>query len=267
MKFENVYWDEGSMKNDGVYPSILAIGDSWFWYPFPGGSLLNQLGRLVAQREHIVLALGSNGAEAFDYANGKYNRTIRTALRMHGSALSAVLISGGGNDFAGVNDLRPLLLDDCSGAKKAAACFKDGDGERSLNWLMTKTSASYRTLIGQIMGASRPETKIVLHNYDYAIPSGKGIFGKKSTWLRQALVDAGVPDKLHGECVKFVIDRLSDELKKLTAIDTSRIALVDSRGSLDGSDWANELHPKPSGFKKIATKKWQPVLLRFNLCA
>lgn len=64
MNFENVYWDAGSMEIDGVYPSILAIGDSWFWYPFPGGSLINQLGPLVAKKEHYVFALGNNGAEA-----------------------------------------------------------------------------------------------------------------------------------------------------------------------------------------------------------
>ncbi len=52
MHFENVYWDAGWMKDDHRAASILAIGDSWFWYPFPGGSLLNQLGRVVAPMQH-----------------------------------------------------------------------------------------------------------------------------------------------------------------------------------------------------------------------
>ncbi|NNG23186.1 SGNH/GDSL hydrolase family protein [Telluria aromaticivorans] len=267
MKFENVYWDEGSMKVDGVYPSILAVGDSWFWYPFPGGSLINHLGRLVATREHIILALGANGAEAFDYTHGKYNKMIRTALRMHGASLSAVFISGGGNDFAGVNDLRPMLRDDCSGAQDSSSCFRDGNGELTLEWLMGKISESYRSLIGQILVASRPGAKIVVHNYDYAIPNGKGIFGRKATWLRQALEDAGVPATLQADCVKTVINRLSIELEEITKIDPSRIHFVDSRGSLDASHWANELHPKPSGFRLIAMEKWNPVLVRLGLSA
>ena len=73
----NVYWDATSMQIDQVYPSILAIGDSWFWYPLPGGSLINQLGPLVASKGHFIFALGNNGAEAFDYVYGKYGRPIR----------------------------------------------------------------------------------------------------------------------------------------------------------------------------------------------
>ena len=98
-------------------PSIIAIGDSWFWYPFPGGSLLNQLGLLVAGKQHTVLAFGNNEAEAYDYVYGKYAKSVREALRLfNDGSLSAVFISGGGNDFAGFNDLRPLLNGNCSAA-------------------------------------------------------------------------------------------------------------------------------------------------------
>ena len=265
MKFENVYWDDASMKNDGVYPSILAIGDSWFWYPFPGGSLLNQLGRLVAKKEHFILALGNNGAEAYDYAIGKYNRSIRTALKFHGPSLSAVFISGGGNDFAGMNDLRPMLNDDCSRAHTAAECFRPGDEDRTLDWLMRKTGDSFRLLIGQIMTSANQNSRIILHNYDYAFPSGQGVFGKKGSWLRPALDDANVPKRLHRSCIQHVIDRLSDELHLQTDIDPSRIFLVDSRDTLREEDWANEIHPKPSGFKDIARNAWLPVLQNAGL--
>jgi hypothetical protein len=265
MKFENVYWDAGSMEIDGVYPSILAIGDSWFWYPFPGGSLINQLGRLVAKKEHYVFALGNNGAEAYDYASGKYSRSIRTALKFHGPSLSAVFISGGGNDFAGMNDLRPMLNDVCSGANTALECFRAGDEDHTLDWLMRKTSDSFRVLIGQIMASTSLQTKIIMHNYDYAYPSGEGVFGKNGSWLKPALDDAQVPKGLQRPCIKLVIDRLSDELHALSDIDVSRIYLVDSRDTLKAGDWANELHPKPSGFKDIAKKSWLPVLQNAGL--
>jgi hypothetical protein len=265
MNFENVYWDWGSMQVDGRFPSILAIGDSWFWYPFPGGSLLNQLGRLVAKKEHCILALGNNGAEAYDYVHGKYRKSVRAMLRMHGSALSAVFISGGGNDFAGFNDLRPLLKDDCSRAKTAKACFRPGNQDRTIGWLMRKTADSYRALIGQILASANANASIVMHNYDYALPSGKGVFGNKGSWLKPALDDAKVPAKLQRDCIRYLIDRITLELQGLVKIDSARIALVDSAGTLADGDWANELHPKPSGFRKIATQRWRPVLQGLGL--
>ena len=57
----NFYWDEDRMRNDGATPSLLAIGDSWFWYPPPGGSLLETLGPTVAVKSHQIFAIVSNG--------------------------------------------------------------------------------------------------------------------------------------------------------------------------------------------------------------
>lgn len=265
MSTGNVYWDSAEMGIDGVFPSILAIGDSWFWYPLPGGSLINQLGQLVAPKEHFILALGNNGAEAFDYVYGKYSRSIRTALKLHGAGLSAAFISGGGNDFAGMNDLRPMLNADCSAASQASECFRPGEEAGTVSWLMSKTAESYRMLIGQIMAASRPETFILMHNYDYAYPTGKSVFSSKGAWLKPALDDALVPADLQHDCVKFVIDSLSTQLQALTNIDPGRIFLVDSRKTLAEGDWANELHPKAAGFKKIAQSAWRPVLKRLGL--
>jgi hypothetical protein len=34
---------------------------------------------------------------------------------------------------------------------------------------------------------------------------------------------------------------------------------------LGTKDWANELHPKPEGFKRIVQERWQPVLKRAGL--
>jgi hypothetical protein len=265
MNFQNVYWDWNSMQNNAHSASILAIGDSWFWYPFPGGSLINRLGPLVAPKEHFILAIGNNGAEAFDYVHGKYKNIVTTTLNFHGPGLSAVFISGGGNDFAGVNDLLPLLNPDCKTAKSAAECFKPGDADGTLGGLMKKTAESYTLLIGQIMVKCPSDIKIFLHNYDYAIPSGEGLFGNDSDWLKPALEDAFVPEGLQRDCTKFLIDRLSDVLTALRDQGNGQVVFVDSRNTLTDSDWANELHPTPGGFKKIAENKWAPALAQNGL--
>lgn len=99
-----------------------------------------------------------------------------------------------------------------------------------------------------------------LHNYDYAWPSGEGVFGGESDWLKPALVAAKVPARLHHPCIMHLIDQLTKTLEELVKQNPQRIFLVDSRGTLAKTDWANELHPKPAGFKRIAEQKWQPVL-------
>jgi hypothetical protein len=264
MNLDNVYWGWDALHDSDVFPSILAIGDSWFWYPLPGGSLINQLGKLVARREHVVLAIGNNGAEAVDYVSGKYAKAVRNALKLHGDSLSAVFISGGGNDFAGFNDLRPLLNADCSAARGPQDCFKAGDEFGTLAWLMDKIAASHRSLIGQALASVPEQASILLHNYDYAYPTGKGVFGG-SAWLKPALDDARVPPGLQHDCMRYLTDAMTVRLDTLANINPARIAIVHSAGTLQLGDWANELHPKASGFRKIAVHAWLPELERLGL--
>lgn len=270
MALRNVFWDERDMQVDGerIYPSILAIGDSWFWYPLPGGSLISQLGKLVQSKEHNILAIGYNGAEAFDYVFGKYEKTVRTALQLYGDRLSAVFVSGGGNDFAGFNDLRPLLLRDCSQSKSAKACFNASPGGE-LPRLMEKIRNSYITLLGRIVihCHSAGFKRVFIHNYDYAIPSGIGVFGQKATWLKAALDDAKVPGEYQAACIRYVLDQFTLVLEEIARNNSDRVVLVKSNGTLTPADWANELHPKQSGFRKIADERWKPALQQCGLAA
>ncbi len=258
----NVYWSEAALDSAGATPSILAIGDSWFWYPFAGGSLISRLGPVVASKGHVILVKGMNGAEAFDYVEGKYRRSVDQALRIYGDGLSAVFISGGGNDFAGFNDMRPLLNLDCSNAQSAEACFNASAS--GLPDFLYNMDQHYRTLIGRVYTRTSLDCKIVMHSYDYAIPDGRSAMGHQA-WLQPALIDAKVAPTLQQACVKYLIDAFSAMLSAITTSDPAHLLLVDSRGTLASQDWANELHPKPGGFKKIAQERWQPVLEKAGL--
>ncbi len=259
----NIYWHGPTMRNDGVVPSILAIGDSWFWYPLPGGSLATSLARLVAARQHAVLAFGNNGAEAFDYVNGVYADGIDRALDEYGDGLSAVLVSGGGNDFAGFNDLRPLLGLDCSACASADACFNHGTVAGDLEELFDRVQSYHIELIDHIAARVPAAARVFVHNYDYAIPTGKGLLGKG--WLKPALLAAKVPAPLHAACVRVLIDAFSDRLRSLEVRYAGRVVFVDSRGTLGPTDWANELHPKGAGFDRIAEQRWRPALATAGL--
>jgi len=260
---KNYFWDEREMRESAnPSPTILAIGDSWFWYPFPGGSLVNQLGDLTASRGQVIFANGMNGAEAFDYVDGKYASAVRNALRLYGSGLEAVFISGGGNDFAGFNDLRPLLKQDCSAETTADGCF--AGGASGLQVFLDNMDTYYRKLIGVIYTYTQPGCKVVMHTYDYAIPDGKGVFGD-TAWLKPALVDARVDVGLQQKCIAFLLDSFYAVLKDICSTDPQNLFVVDSRGTLKPQDWANELHPTPAGFAKIASQRWRPVLRQLGL--
>jgi hypothetical protein len=265
MKYENVYWSRAAMELDGgVQPSILAVGDSWFWYPFPGGSLIQPLGDLLRPRGHTVLVEGNNGAEAYDYVKGKYKRQVNEMLRLYGGGAQALLISGGGNDFAGYNDLRPLLVADASGAATAADCFRPGQDEGTVGWLMSKMAENYAILVTRAIQAMPAGTPILVHTYDYAIPSGKGVL-RGAAWLKPALDAARVPPPLQAGCVRLLIDRAHGVLAALAANPSANVHLVDSRGLLGPADWANELHPRGAGFRRLARYAWRPVLVALGL--
>ena len=260
---DNIYWHEALMLQDGAMPSILAIGDSWFWYPLPGGSLATSLAKLLAP-VHTLLAFGNNGAEAFDYVSGVYAPLVDRALLRYGTGCSAVFVSGGGNDFAGFNDLRPLLGVDCSACTSEDACFNHGTGPGSLEALFDGVAENYVELIDRIAANVPAAARIFVHNYDYALPSGQAVIGSNA-WLKPALAAAKVPPPLRAACVRYLIDQFSLRLAGLEALYAGRVVFVDSRGTLAPGDWANELHPKGSGFGKIARQKWKPALAAAGL--
>lgn len=258
MKYMNVYWSKQALDLDHTTADVLAIGDSWFWYPMPGGSLITAIGDLVRPKGHNILVVGNNGAEAYDYVKGKYRGQVKDLLRLYGGTASAVLISGGGNDFAGFNDLRPLLKDDCSQAATALDCFRPGGSDGTVGFLLEKMYEHYALLITRVVNAVPATARILVHCYDYAVPDGRGVFGKQG-WLKPALDDAQVPQPLQQACVNHLIDGAQAVLARIAAGAAQRVVLVDSRNTLKPKDWANELHPRPGGFKKIAAV-WKPAL-------
>src|SRR3954467_4653302 len=89
----------GQIWEPGYFASILAIGDSWFWYP--QNNLLEALvahPRLRDEYRNIQL-LGFNGARLAEYVNGASSAEFRRQLKRENSQYyRAVFISGAGND-------------------------------------------------------------------------------------------------------------------------------------------------------------------------
>ena len=106
-----VYWrsQEAAMEEHGEMPAILALGDSWFWYP--ANNLLNPINRFAGQP--TILCYGDNGAEAVELLHPNHFEPFRKSLDGYPS-VRIVLLSAGGNDFAGLEDFEALLNEDCS---------------------------------------------------------------------------------------------------------------------------------------------------------
>ena len=82
-----------------------------------------------------------------------------------------------------------------------------------------------------------------------------GLFriNKGKSWMYPYLEEKAVPEKLHAPLVKYLINRLADNLLRLQDRHPEHLVVADTRGMIDpGTGWLNEIHPKPRGFKRLA---------------
>jgi hypothetical protein len=249
----NVYWGTHSVLKDAGNATVLLVGDSWFWYPFD--NLAVELGARLPNQ--VLLVVGRSGAEACEWST-KFRKDIDFAFKMFAQGASALLLSGGGNDIAGMNDFLRLLDDDCSGAGDAAACFRAGEPDT----LLSMIDGCYRTLITKFR-AFNPTAPIVVHHYDYAWPTGAGVFGP-GTWLKAPMDRANVADRppLRREILKTLVDGLRDRQIALSTEPNLGVHVAMTAGKLPETEdaWANELHPTPEGFRLLAREAYGPVL-------
>ena len=251
-----VYWDEGAFQHADERLDVLALGDSWFWYP--ENNLLNPINKY--SNSPNILCFGANGATSVELCNGYYFDSFKSALRGY-TAIAAVLLSAGGNDFAGFDDFQKILLPDCSNCASPTDCF-DGTG---LAHLLDTVRQSYEKLIHASL-AFRPDIKILIHNYDYAIPTGKGFLGL-GQWLKAPMDARHVPKpddlqpgSFRRELIRSLIDQLGSMQQSLVEEFSSSVIRVPTPGTLADDQWANELHATVGGFDALGKARFAPIL-------
>lgn len=252
-----VFWGISSMVSSPDVvgnPTLILVGDSWFWYPF--NNLASELAAQL-QGEHKLLVLGNNGAEAQEWSS-KYRKEIDLAFKWYASTCEGLLLSGGGNDIAGSEDFDPIIEDKCAGATSVGACYSPGQPDATLN----KIQASYRELVMKFRKYS-PTAPVICHNYEKAWPTGKGVFGP-ADWLKAPMDKAGVPKPLRHDLFADLLLRLHNCQKSLTepSEKLGKVLPILTTGTLpDKADiWANELHLKPGAFDKMVKQAWIPAL-------
>ena len=227
---------------------LITEGDSWFNYPAHGGIPGHERDItefLAGRHRYAVLGFEKFGAELSDMV-----AQMEFLPYLKKEKPRAVLFSGGGNDILGP-PLKDLVLDRGSGKL-----------EESIDWdylnggVLPQVEKGYETLL-QMIDLQRPGTPLITHGYAYAIPSNRParVFWVKvaGPWIKPTLVEKGIVKAAEQrQIVVFLIDALNECQQRMAAKHPGRFIHVDLRELVTGSDWTDEIHLTPRGYRKAA---------------
>jgi hypothetical protein len=221
---------------------ILAEGDSWFRYPLNGGGVIHRLQKAIGLP---ILNLATPGDEVRSMLGVKERKNLDGVLQQaasKGEPFDVLLFSGGGNDIVG--DAMCLWVKTWDPAQPPAAHL---DTAR-FGKILGVVQSAYEDLFAT-MDRLSPNTRIFLHDYDFALPTNKGVCFL-GPWLWPSLAYRGFPGKAQGA---GVVKEMLLQFKRMLAQFAARpnVTLIPTQGTLTAQQWANELHPTPAGFDAI----------------
>ena len=246
---------------------LLLEGDSWFKYP--SGAFFDLADFLQSQHKFEL----SNLAKAKDKLSEiSMNQVTELCIefkdmKVRGEPPVAILLSAGGNDVT-KEKLVPLVKPVSAGGGldvDAVAQTVDGTMRAQFETMLT-------TILEECQLSDNTPVPVFLLGYDYPIPDGRNIFGVTfgGAWLGDWLEDLGYDLPGGQDIMRKLIDRLNEMLAGLCASApfVDKVFHADLRGTLSNvlegeaykADWANELHPTPSGFEKLTQKLVQDCL-------
>jgi hypothetical protein len=231
---------------------MLAHGDSWFDYPLDGNSATFRSTDVIVQLESmgainpVIQNISHHGdATTDEMAWPKQERLIQSLEDPKNwitGKPDAILFSGGGNDIAG--DQFCVFLDYAgSGSGLDATRFTQALG---------MVEACYHDLFA-FRDRYAAGVPIFGHCYDFPIPNGVHPICA-GPWLQPSLTFSGWNVTQGTAIVHQALLCFRTTLQGLANDPANNFFLVDTQGTLVPADWANELHPFPEGFQKIAAK-------------
>lgn len=233
---------------------MLAQGDSWFDYPLDGNAVSLSSTDIIAHLQGtgatnpVIANLAHWGETSVqEMSLSKQERMIQ-ALQDPANWLSrgkpdAILFSAGGNDIAGEQFC--IYLD------SAATSASSFDLQR-LREALGMIEASYNDLFA-FRDQYAPGVPVWSHCYDFPLPTGAHP-ACISPWLQPSLNFAGWNFTQKTAICQMALTEFKAMLIRLAGDAANLFFFVDTQGTLAASDWANELHPFPAGFNKLAAK-------------
>jgi hypothetical protein len=240
--------------------NILADGDSWFDYPLPlvppqHTDIIAQLRSLIKPVPYI-LNLAHYGLAITEMMGvSRYTRLVEQLNNPANGRFDAILFSGGGNDLVG-EQFRLWLNDAASVGDDPAKALNDN----ALGHIVGVAMAGYRDLLAARATSPQRDVPIFVHAYDFAWPTNEGVCdGLVGPWLYPSLESRGwmasQADLNRGfGIVRQILQRFRGELVNLAKTEPHVVLVETQHTLLTTQEWANELHPKPPGFKNIAQK-------------
>jgi len=242
---------------------MLAHGDSWFDYPLAGNSLSLQDTDVIAQLRMmgnlnpIILNISHYGDSTTDEMSWPKQQRLIEALQNPANWMAtgkpdAILFSGGGDDVAG--DQFAIYLN----RAPAAPGLNLGRFKLALDGV----KASYLDLLA-FRDLHASGVPVFAHCYDFPIPNGShpDCIGP---WLKPSLDFNGWHNLTESTAIVHqALTQFKELLVELSQDASRNFNLIDTQGALVSADWANELHPFPEGFVKIADRFVQALRQKF----
>jgi len=231
---------------------IVAEGDSWFDYP--GSDILDWLDQFGYSIQSVASA--GDRAEMMAFGRGQLDKLAAAIDKVIATQHKpkAILLSGGGNDIAGTEF--GFLINHAGSPRQGlnesvVAGVIDERVQDAYVHIIRKVTELCRKMLNE-------PVPIILHGYGYPIPDGDGVLGGfgplPGPWLRPGFIEKGFNNLEENKAtMKKLMDRFNVMLQRVEGM-FGHVKYVDLRSVLPSQKklWANELHPKPPGFKLAA---------------
>lgn len=241
---------------------LIAEGDSWFDYP--RYDIVKRLERQHGWDVESVAHYGDN-LEGMAYDRAQLDPLTRAFIRVRGrgEVPRGLLLSGGGNDFAGP-ELAMLLDHAGSGHGGVNDIIRD-------ELVQVRLKEAWAHLLGFTTRLGTKQfgapVRTVVHGYAYPWPDGRPFLDvgpfEIGPWLAPSYARKGLGSNTREGLEErraltiALMDKYNEMLARLVEEPgLEHVVYVDLRNILTSpdyrDDWDNELHPTRSGFDKIA---------------
>ena len=216
-------------------PVVVAEGDSWFLFPFPG--VKDTIDYI--SKKYIVRSLADAGDEMEDYLKkGDMLKNVKELKPEY------VLISGGGNDVVG-EKIKDILIPDVRNGSLPTDFINDHFLVK-----MKRLKKLYEYFFEQINGLES-KTKILIHGYDY-IRHDPDIKTIKKGWANRYMIAVGITDPdMRKKIIRYLVDTFNDILNEMDD-KYDFVSYVNHRGTMANDEWRDEIHPDNEGYEKVA---------------
>lgn len=229
-------------------PAAFSIGDSWFDYPIYDNviDLIDDMDYFAIKRHELSGALLS-----------QVIAQIAGPKELAAFDAHTLFVSGCGNDVVEKGWITQLFHQDTGQPV--------GDLIDTAQW--DPKIGYFQNEYGELVREHTAEgTAVVVHGYDWLIPTGDGVtfdsLWRGKPWVRPAMITAGITDPvrqraLGRQIVEDLHSRVFSPLANVAPFPDGRLKVTyaDCRGAVTpGSEWANELHPTPTGFQQVAAR-------------